>query len=204
MAADVTAISGEQKTLLIILFLPFLQMACQGGGLGSWRFERRMSCTQQTHAALKTHTHTPTHANTIPCFSVTAPSLSYKRLVIVLQQWQCKCLSVTIPLLIKSVLSLIHRCLWGIISWTLTTISYLEDVIYVLYYYYCWKPSALAPCWICPSLIFKSVLAADINIYFLIFQPLQGVTYSFISPPTPFLSCVLQTCWNMHFSMSIY
>lgn len=75
-----------------------------------------------------TQRHTYQHINTYTNtgFSVTAPSLSYKRLVIVLQQWQCKCLSVTVPILFKGAASLIHHWLWGTISWMLTTISYLE------------------------------------------------------------------------------
>ncbi len=81
---------------------------------------------------------------------MTALPLSYRRVVIVVQQWQCKCLSVTVPLLFKSAASLIHHWLWGTNSWMLTTISYLEDTFF--------SPccmSSVSSCCVYPSLISK-------------------------------------------------
>lgn len=41
-----------------------------------------------------------------------------------------KVFSVTVPLLFKSAAPPIHHWLWGTIYWTLTTITYLQDMFF--------------------------------------------------------------------------
>lgn len=125
-----------------------------------------------------THTDTYcTNTHAVPSISVTAPPLSYKGLVIVLQQWQCKCLSVTVPLLFKSAASLIHHWLLGTMPWMLTTISYLQDI----YFFSSYCKASSGPCCIRPESNFeKCVTARYKHIYPDLFSLPQGVPHSFV------------------------